>query len=108
VSLSILSLIALPEAIQEEIRAADPSVALSMAPGWFDGEVRETWPAYTTERYLGVDSTGRGTRAERDALLISAASDIGSHRGAALFVENLHRYITGEPLENVIDWQRGY
>ena len=71
-SLCVLSLIALPEAVQEEIRAVDPAVALVMAPGWFDGEIRETWPAYTTDRYLGADSTGRGTRAERDALLAGA------------------------------------
>ena len=68
----VLSLIALPEEIQEAIRAVDPSVVLTMAPGWFDGEVRETWPAYTTNRYLRADANGRGTRAERDALLARA------------------------------------
>ena len=71
-SLTVLSLIALPEAIREEIRVVDPSVELAMAPGWFDGEIRETWPAYTTERYLRADSNGRGTRRERDALLAAA------------------------------------
>ena len=39
---------------------------------------------------------------------ISAAADINTHKGNALFVENLKRYITGEPLENIIDWERGY
>ena len=39
---------------------------------------------------------------------ISAAADVSSHRGGALFVENLRRYVAGEPLENVIDWSRGY
>ena len=72
VSLDVLSLIPLPEAIQEEIRAVDPSVTLAMAPGWFDGEIRESWPAYTTDRYLRAGSNGRGTRAERDALLAVA------------------------------------
>ena len=71
-SLSILSLISLPESIQEEVRAVDPSVDLAMAPGWFDGEIRETWPAFTTERYLRPGSSGRGTREERDALLAAA------------------------------------
>ena len=71
-SLSVLSLIALPEAVREEIRAVDPSIELTMAPGWFDGEIRETWPAYTTERYLRADAMGRGKRAERDALLAKA------------------------------------
>ena len=72
VTLDVLSLIALPEAIREEVRGVDPSVALTMAPGWFDGEIRETWPAYTTDRYLRADSNGRGTRAERDGLLAGA------------------------------------
>ena len=71
-SLSILSLIPLPESVQEEIRTVDPSVALTMAPGWFDGEIRETWPTFTTERYLPANSHGRGTREERDALLAEA------------------------------------
>ena len=71
-NLSILSLIPLPERIQEEVRAVDPSVSLVMAPGWFDGEIRETWPAFTTDRYLRADSGGRGTREERDALLAEA------------------------------------
>ena len=71
-TLSVLSLIPLPQTIQEAIRAVDPSVALAMAPGWFDGEIRETWPAFTTERYLHAGSSGQGTRAERDALLAEA------------------------------------
>ena len=70
--LRILSLIPLPEAVQEEVRAVHPSVVLTMAPGWFDGEVRETWPAYTSDRYLRADSNGHGSRAERDALLAEA------------------------------------
>ena len=72
VSLNVLSLVPLPEAIREEIRGVDPSVALTMAPGWFDGEIRETWPAFTTDRYLPADSHGRGSREERDALLAEA------------------------------------
>ena len=72
VKLSILSLIPLPESIQVEIRGVDPSFVLTMAPGWFDGEIRETWPAHTTDRYLRASSGGHGTREERDALLSEA------------------------------------
>ena len=72
VSLNVLSIIPLPEKIQEEIRAVDPSVELTMAPGWFDGEIRESWPDYTTRRYLRADSNGHGAREERDALLARA------------------------------------
>ena len=71
-NLSVLSLIPLPESIREEIRAVDPSIVLTMAPAWFDGEIRETWPDFTAERYLRPGSGGRGTREERDALLAEA------------------------------------
>jgi phosphoglycerate dehydrogenase-like enzyme len=39
---------------------------------------------------------------------ISAATDVSEHRGVDLFCENLSRYLQGLPLENVIDWERGY
>lgn len=73
-TLNILSLTPLPEAIQNKIRAAAPSATLTLAPGWFDGEIRETWPAFTSRRYVAEGSNGQGTRDERDALL--AAADI--------------------------------
>ena len=28
--------------------------------------------------------------------------------GFDLFLENLRRFLAGEPLENVVDWERGY
>ena len=39
---------------------------------------------------------------------VSAATDVSEHGGVTLFCENLLRYLKGRPLENVIDWQRGY
>ncbi len=39
---------------------------------------------------------------------VSAATDVSEHGGVNLFCENLIRFIEGRPLENVIDWQRGY
>ena len=39
---------------------------------------------------------------------VSAATDVSEHRGIMLFCENLTRYLEGLPLENVIDWERGY
>ncbi len=39
---------------------------------------------------------------------VSAVTDISEHGGVKLFCENLSRYLAGQPLENVIDWQRGY
>jgi phosphoglycerate dehydrogenase-like enzyme len=39
---------------------------------------------------------------------VSAGTDVSEHRGVKLFCENLTRYLEGLPLENVIDWERGY
>jgi glyoxylate/hydroxypyruvate reductase len=39
---------------------------------------------------------------------VSATADVSEHGGVQLFCENLRRYLEGRPLENVIDWQRGY
>ena len=39
---------------------------------------------------------------------VSAVTDFSEHGGVKLFCENLGRYLAGQPLENVIDWQRGY
>ena len=39
---------------------------------------------------------------------VSAVTDISDHRGVDLFCDNLVRYLQGHPLENTIDWARGY
>jgi glyoxylate/hydroxypyruvate reductase A len=71
-TLNILSLTPLPQSIQDEIRAVSPDISLTMAPNWFDGEIRETWPEFTSQRYVAEGSNGKGTRDERDALLAEA------------------------------------
>src|SRR5262245_28487131 len=60
------------------IEAVDPAVRLVDAGGWFDGEMRATWPAYTSERYLGRNANGTGTREERNRLLAEAEVIIGT------------------------------
>jgi len=39
---------------------------------------------------------------------VSAVTDASEHQGIKLFCENLASYFAGQPLKNVIDWQRGY
>jgi hypothetical protein len=39
---------------------------------------------------------------------VDRGSDVSDHHGVQLFCENLTRYLEGLPLENVIDWERGY
>jgi phosphoglycerate dehydrogenase-like enzyme len=60
-----------------QIAAVDPAIRLTDAGGWFDGEIRETWPAAAAARYLAPDAVGVGTRAERDRLLAEAEVILG-------------------------------
>ena len=71
-SLEILSLTNLPEDLQHQIRNLDKDIKLTMAPGWFDGEIRDTWPTFTVDRYLSPMSHGQATKEERDKLLNDA------------------------------------
>jgi phosphoglycerate dehydrogenase-like enzyme len=60
-----------------KIEAVDPCVELTDAGGWYDGEIRETWPAFTVARYLAPGANGAGTREERDRLLANADVILG-------------------------------
>src|SRR5271169_1622298 len=60
-----------------KIEAVDPAVQLTDAGGWFDDEIRQTWPAFTSARYLPSGSIGCGTREERDRLLADAEIILG-------------------------------
>ena len=59
------------------IEAVDPAVRLTDAGGWFDGEIRDTWPAFTVGRYLAPHAAGSGTREQRDRLLAEAEVILG-------------------------------
>ncbi|MDH4148420.1 MAG: hypothetical protein OEY23_24965, partial [Acidimicrobiia bacterium] len=76
-AIEVLSLVPLSDAHRARIEAVDAGVRVTAADGWFDGELAATWGAYTARSYLRPGSTGRGTRAERDALLASADVILG-------------------------------
>jgi glyoxylate/hydroxypyruvate reductase len=69
---NILAIQRIGAADKARIEAVDPAVRVVDASGWFDGEIRETWPAFTTQRYIGRGAAGEGTREERDRLLAEA------------------------------------
>ena len=75
--INVLTIQRLSSADRSRIEAVDPAVELTDAGGWFDGELRETWPAYTGGRYLPSGANGQGTRAERDRLLGEAEIILG-------------------------------
>jgi glyoxylate/hydroxypyruvate reductase A len=75
--INILNIQRSSAAERARIEAVDPAVQLTDAGGWFDGEYRESWPAFTAARYLRPDATGSGTREERDRLLAEAEVILG-------------------------------
>ena len=75
--LNVLAIQRISAADRARIEATDPAVRLTDTGGWFDGEIRETWPAFTVNRYLPPDANGAGTREERDRLLAGAEVILG-------------------------------
>jgi phosphoglycerate dehydrogenase-like enzyme len=69
---NVLAIQRISAADRAAIEAVDLAVRLTDAGGWFDGEIRATWPAYTAARYLPPDANGHGTCEERDRLLAEA------------------------------------
>jgi glyoxylate/hydroxypyruvate reductase len=59
------------------IAAVDGRVRVADARGWFDGEIRETWPRWTVERYVGRRPGEAATREQRDRLLARAEVVVG-------------------------------
>ena len=76
-TLNVLSIIRMTDGERAMIEAVDPAIRLTDAGGWFDGEIRETWPAFTSERYLHPDAHGAGSPEERDRLLRDADVILG-------------------------------
>jgi phosphoglycerate dehydrogenase-like enzyme len=77
-SVNVLNIQRIAAADRARIEALDPAVRFTDAGGWFDGEIRDTWPAYTAARYLPRNATGSGTREDRDRLLGEAEIILGS------------------------------
>src|SRR5580658_1832640 len=75
---NVLSLTRIGSEDRTRIEAVDPAIRLTDAGGWFDGEYRETWPAFSADRYLAPGAVGKGTREERDRLVADAEIILGS------------------------------
>ena len=73
----VLAIQRISVADRARIEAVDPAVRLTDAGGWFDGEIRATWPAQTVARYLAPDAAGAGTRDDRDRLLAATEVILG-------------------------------
>ena len=70
----VLVITPVPDEVLARIAAVDPRVKVVDARGWFDGEIAETWPRWTAQRYLGrrVSPPPATTRQQRDQVLATA------------------------------------
>ena len=62
----------LPDTVLERIARVDPRIKVIDARGWFDGELRTTWPQWTVDRYLGSRKYPATTIEQRNQTLASA------------------------------------
>jgi phosphoglycerate dehydrogenase-like enzyme len=72
-----LVILSIDDEALERVAAVDPRVKVVDARRWFDGEIRETWPRWTVQRYLGHGPPPESTRQERDRLLSTAEIILG-------------------------------
>jgi glyoxylate/hydroxypyruvate reductase len=52
-SVDVLVIQQVPDTVLDRIAKVDQRVKIVDARGWFDGELRATWPQWTVDRYLG-------------------------------------------------------
>src|SRR5262245_51240652 len=77
-TVNVLAIQRISAADRARIEAIDPVIRLTDAGGWFDGEIRDTWPPYAVARYLAAGAiAGQGTPAERAQLLEEAEVILG-------------------------------
>ena len=73
----VLNIQRMSPAETERVKAISSAIQYTDAAGWYDGEIRDTWPEFNSNRYLLPEANGEGTREERDALLAEAEVVLG-------------------------------
>ena len=73
----VLVIVPVSDDALSRIAAVDRCLHVVDARGWFDVELRETWPPWTVQRYLGQRLGTISSRQERDQLLASAEIILG-------------------------------
>ena len=63
----------------DRIGATDKRLKVVDGRGLFDSEIRETWPHWSVQRFLGNRQSRPGTRQERDQLLSKAEIILGGY-----------------------------
>ena len=73
----VLVIVPVSDDALRRMAGVDPGVQVVDARGWFDVELRETWPAWTVHRYLGPRGGPLRSRQERDQRLSTAEIILG-------------------------------
>ena len=76
-TINVLAMQRTSAADRTRIEAVDPAIKFIDAGGWFDGEIRDTWPAFVRHATWRQVLYGTGTREERDRLLADAEVILG-------------------------------
>jgi phosphoglycerate dehydrogenase-like enzyme len=71
-NVQVLVIQQVPDLVLDRIATVDGRVEVVDARGWFDVEVRATWPQWTVDRYLGSRKCPATTVAQRNQALASA------------------------------------
>jgi phosphoglycerate dehydrogenase-like enzyme len=74
---NVLVITPIADAELAQIARVDSRLRVVDARGWFDDEIRQTWPRWTVDRYLGKRAGPPSTREERDRLLAEAEVILG-------------------------------
>ena len=73
----VLVIVPVSDDALSRIAAVDPRLDVVDARGWFDVELRETWPPWTVQRYVGQRSGAITSRQERNEVLARAEIILG-------------------------------
>jgi phosphoglycerate dehydrogenase-like enzyme len=76
-NVEVLVIVPVTDETLQHITSIDRRIRIVDARGWFDGEIRETWPPWTVQRYLAQRAIPINSREERDRLLSSAEVVLG-------------------------------
>lgn len=76
-AIEVLVITPVPDQALARIAGVDTCLKVVDARGWFDREMRDTWPQWTVQRYLGQRQSPASSRQERDQLLASAEIVLG-------------------------------
>jgi glyoxylate/hydroxypyruvate reductase len=71
-TVNVLVIQRLPDNALREISKVDSRLRVVDARGWFEGEIRTTWPQWTVDRYLGDRKYPETTLDQRNEVLASA------------------------------------